>query len=195
MHNWMDHGKDAQLDGSWKRCTTGWIMGWKRGWVLKGLNNGNVYVIMIINRNRILENRKYFENNYYETFIKKITVAFDLERRIEENKFSKEHINQARMHYVVFLVSCLECYLGNIFKKYIDSNLIDQDKLLKIDRIKQLKFKSSDLLEFEKENIKISEIIIGSLNFQNVNGKAKPYQVKQLLKVIEKYHLTEKKNV
>ena len=30
-----------------------------------------------------------------------------------------------------------------------------------------------------------------SLNFQNVKGKAKPYQVRQLLKVIEKYNLLE----
>lgn len=29
------------------------------------------------------------------------------------------------------------------------------------------------------------------LNFQNVKGKAKPYQVKQFLKVIEKYNLLE----
>jgi len=31
------------------------------------------------------------------------------------------------------------------------------------------------------------------LNFQNVNGKAKPYQVKQLLKIIEKYNLKMEK--
>ncbi|MDK2974180.1 MAG: hypothetical protein PWP08_551 [Methanofollis sp.] len=29
------------------------------------------------------------------------------------------------------------------------------------------------------------------LNFQDVNGRAKPYQVRQLLKVIEMYNLTE----
>jgi len=28
------------------------------------------------------------------------------------------------------------------------------------------------------------------INLQNVSGKAKPYQVKQLLKIIEKYNLT-----
>jgi hypothetical protein len=27
------------------------------------------------------------------------------------------------------------------------------------------------------------------LNFQNVNGKVKPYQVKQFIKIIEKYNL------
>ena len=32
------------------------------------------------------------------------------------------------------------------------------------------------------------------INLQNVNGKAKPYQIKQLLKIIEKYdlHLEDK---
>ena len=29
------------------------------------------------------------------------------------------------------------------------------------------------------------------LNFQNVKGKAKPYQVRQFVKVIEKYNLVE----
>jgi predicted RNA binding protein YcfA (HicA-like mRNA interferase family) len=29
------------------------------------------------------------------------------------------------------------------------------------------------------------------LNFQNIKGKAKPYQVKQLIKIIEKYGLSE----
>lgn len=33
------------------------------------------------------------------------------------------------------------------------------------------------------------------LNFQNVKGKAKPYQVKQLLNVVEKYKLLEEENV
>ena len=29
------------------------------------------------------------------------------------------------------------------------------------------------------------------LTFQNVNGKAKPYQVKQLIDLVDKYNLTE----
>ena len=33
--------------------------------------------------------------------------------------------------------------------------------------------------------------IRGMLNFQNVRGKAKPYQVRQFIKIIEKYDLLE----
>lgn len=29
------------------------------------------------------------------------------------------------------------------------------------------------------------------LNFQNVNGKSKPYQVKQFINIVEKYNLEE----
>jgi predicted RNA binding protein YcfA (HicA-like mRNA interferase family) len=32
------------------------------------------------------------------------------------------------------------------------------------------------------------------LNFQNFHGKAKPYQVRQLIKVIEQYNLKEEKD-
>jgi len=37
--------------------------------------------------------------------------------------------------------------------------------------------------------IYVKEGVVELLNFQNVNGKAKPYQVKQFIKIIEKYNL------
>ena len=38
-------------------------------------------------------------------------------------------------------------------------------------------------------NIYVNNNIKEIINIQNVNGKAKPYQVKQFLKLIEKYNL------
>ncbi len=35
----------------------------------------------------------------------------------------------------------------------------------------------------------VREGVVEILNFQNVHGKAKPYQVRQLIKVIKKYNL------
>ena len=40
-------------------------------------------------------------------------------------------------------------------------------------------------------HIYVREGVEEMLNFQNVGGKAKPYQVKQLIKIIEKYNLVE----
>lgn len=42
--------------------------------------------------------------------------------------------------------------------------------------------------------IYVKEGVVELLNFQNVNGKAKPYQVKQFVKIIEKYNLLEESN-
>ena len=39
--------------------------------------------------------------------------------------------------------------------------------------------------------IYVRDGVVELLNFQNVGGKAKPYQVKQLIKVIDKYNLLE----
>jgi len=43
--------------------------------------------------------------------------------------------------------------------------------------------------------IYVKEGVREMLNFQNVKGKAKPYQVKQLLKVVERYKLLEEEDV
>jgi len=126
------------------------------------------YVATMVNVDRIIENRKYSNSNFYTSFKKKVTLAFELERRIEENKFSKESIKQARRQYIVFLVSCLESYLEEIFKRYIDSNFVNFEKLFKMKGVKQLKLNLSDLLNFERKNVKISEVVIEYLNFQNV---------------------------
>lgn len=42
--------------------------------------------------------------------------------------------------------------------------------------------------------IYVREEVREMLNFQNVGGKAKPYQVRQLIKVIEKNNLLEEKD-
>lgn len=43
--------------------------------------------------------------------------------------------------------------------------------------------------------IYVKEGVREMLNFQNVKGKAKPYQVKQFLKVVDRYKLLEKEDV
>lgn len=42
--------------------------------------------------------------------------------------------------------------------------------------------------------IYVRDGIIERLNFQNVGGWAKPYQVRQLLKIIDKYNLLKEEN-
>lgn len=57
--------------------------------------------------------------------------------------------------------------------------------------------KAAELFGFKYKGGKGSHVVYAHgdikeiLNFQNVKGKAKPYQVKQLLKIIERYNLLE----
>jgi predicted RNA binding protein YcfA (HicA-like mRNA interferase family) len=57
--------------------------------------------------------------------------------------------------------------------------------------------KAAELFGFRRKGGKGSHVVYAHegikeiLNFQNVRGKAKPYQVKQFLKIIEKYNLLE----
>lgn len=43
--------------------------------------------------------------------------------------------------------------------------------------------------------IYVREGIREMLNFQNVGGKAKPYQVRQFIKIVERYNLLEERDI
>jgi hypothetical protein len=60
-------------------------------------------------------------------------------------------------------------------------------KLCKIAEAFDFKFRGGK----GSHRIYVREGVEEMLNFQNVGGKAKPYQVKQLIKIIEKYNLVE----
>ncbi len=57
--------------------------------------------------------------------------------------------------------------------------------------------KAAELFGFKVKGGKGSHVVYAHpgikeiLNFQNVGGKAKPYQVKQFLKIVERYNLLE----
>lgn len=65
------------------------------------------------------------------------------------------------------------------------------DKICKVAEMFGFKFRGGK----GSHKIYVKDGVREMLNFQNIKGKVKPYQVKQLLKVIEKYKLMEKKDV
>ncbi|MBU2576343.1 MAG: hypothetical protein KKF50_01340 [Nanoarchaeota archaeon] len=91
-----------------------------------------------------------------------------MEREIMIRKFSKKDQYQSRIQYIVFLVSCLEFFLEEIFKIAIDKNIISLKELRKFKKFKSLKFDLTDLEEINKNKIKLSEILAEEMNFQNI---------------------------
>ncbi len=122
----------------------------------------------MLKKERILENRLFSEKkDPYETFEKKVLRAFYLERRIMMGKFSKEEQYQSRVQYIVYLVSCLEFFLEEIFKKSLDKEIIPIGKLKKLNKINHLKFSLEEIQDMNKNKIKLSEVIAEEMRFQN----------------------------
>jgi len=119
--------------------------------------------------NRILENRKFSsKGDLYKNFEKKIVDALYLERKIMMMKFGKREQYQSRIQLIVFLVSCLEYFLEEVFKKSLENGLISIDKLKKEKNLSFVKANIKDLDEITKNKIKISEILAEEMNFQNI---------------------------
>src|SRR3989344_8601906 len=79
---------------------------------------------------RILENRIFSrKKDPYKNFEKKVVDSLYLERKIMMMKFRKREQYQSRIQLIVFLVSCLEYFLEEIFKKSIDEGIIPIEKL------------------------------------------------------------------
>lgn len=117
---------------------------------------------------RILENR-IFKNSSppFKVLEKRLTEALELERKILIFKFSKRLHEQAKRQFIVFLISCFESYLEEMFKLMIDKNQISIEKLLELRKLKYLKFNLEELKTIDENKIKLSEIISNEINFQN----------------------------
>ena len=119
--------------------------------------------------NQVLDNRLFMNKSKpFIVFENKLIEAHELERRVQESKFSKKNKNQAKNQFIVFLVSCLESYLQDMCRLMIDKKLITLDKLLKIKKLKGLKYGLLDINTIQNEKISISEIVSNEMNFQNM---------------------------
>ena len=119
--------------------------------------------------NRILENRNFSaKGNLYKIFEKKIVDAFYLERKIMMMKFGKKEQYQSRIQLIVFLVSCLEYFLQEIFKLAIDKNIISIEELKKSKNFNSIKANIDELQKISNNKIKISEILVEEMKFQNI---------------------------
>src|SRR3989344_2838042 len=104
----------------------------------------------------------------FELFEERIVASLLLERKIANSK--KFSVNQKRLakgQYVVFIISSFESYLEKMFKLFIDNGSIKLDQLLKIKRLKEVRYNLEELFIIEDHNLKLSELIASEMNFQN----------------------------
>lgn len=120
-------------------------------------------------KQRILESKKDNHSETYKSFKNKIINAFHLYGRVFTQKFSKSDNNLIRAMYITYLISCLENYFTELFKKMFNKKMLNQDGIFKIKKIKQLKFNFNDLQEMQDNNISVADILAEYMNFQNMN--------------------------
>lgn len=105
--------------------------------------------------------------NPYGAFKRNIFNAFHLYGRVFTQKFSKKDVRLMRELYIVYLVSCLEAYFTELFKEMYNKKMLNRKSILRIKRIKQLKFNFDKLQEMENKNI--GDVLVEYMNFQNMD--------------------------
>jgi len=105
----------------------------------------------------------------YELFKKNIINAFHLYGRVFTQKFSKEDNKLIRAMYITYLVSCLEAYFTELFKEMFNKKLLNQERIFRIKKIKNLKFNFKDLKEIQDKKSSVTDVLVENINFQNMN--------------------------
>jgi hypothetical protein len=122
----------------------------------------------------------------YDNFLDKIHSAGALVDFTEEQKASKETRLEARKYFVIVCVSAMETYFKRTAQVFIDSKWINDDFL---SILKQDKISLADLLEINKKELSLGEIISVSYSFQDLESVDHIYSkmlgVKNFLKKVE----------
>jgi len=74
---------------------------------------------------------------------------------------------ESRKQYLIMLVTCYETYLREMFKIFIDKELVSLSKILKLKKIKKVQFTFKELEYIKKMDISLPELIVEYINFQN----------------------------
>jgi len=113
--------------------------------------------------------KKYQSVKVYKSFKKNIINAFHLYGRVFTQKFSKSDLDLIRTMYVTYLVSCLESYFTELFKEMYNKKMLNQERIFKIKKIKQLKFNFNELQEMQDNKTLVGDVLAECMNFQNMS--------------------------
>lgn len=149
----------------------------------------------------VTDRRLSYDSKPLKVFDKRMTDMFNLLGAILTTKrlpgSTKNEVkaieNEARKQFLLMLVICYETYLRDIYKIIIEKDLVPISKILKIKKIREIKFDLEELDFISKNKIKLSEIICDYINFQNFNQMMEAFSVIDLKNRLEKIMENKKK--
>lgn len=103
----------------------------------------------------------------YDNFVDRIDSAGGLVDFVEEQKANKEIKFEARKYFVITCISAMEIYFKRTAQVFIDSKWVKNDLL---DILKQDKISLADLIEINKRELSIGEIVSVSYSFQDLES-------------------------
>jgi hypothetical protein len=103
----------------------------------------------------------------YDSCIEKIESSGALLDFLEQQETETEIKQQARWYHVVMCVSAMEIYFKGMTEIFVQGGWI-KDNVLEV--LRQEKVSLADLMEINKENITLGEILSVSKSFQDLNS-------------------------
>jgi hypothetical protein len=123
----------------------------------------------------------------YENFFDKLELAADLQDFVENEKTDRKIKHEARKYVVITCASCMETYFKRVAQVFINAGWIKNDfrEILRHEKISL-----DDLLEINKKELSLGEIISVSHSMQDLESINKFYSkmlgIKDFIKTIEK---------
>lgn len=103
----------------------------------------------------------------HDNFLEKISSAAKLLDFVEKKKADKKIKLEARKYFVIACTSAMETYFKRMAWVFIDNKWINDDFM---DILKQDKISLADLLEINKKELSLGEIISVSHSFQDLES-------------------------
>ena len=126
----------------------------------------------IINRINLKRESKRKHILPHDNFLEKISAAVKLIAFVEEKKAKKEIRIEARKHFVVTCISAMEVYFKRVEEIFIHGQWVKNDFL---DILKQNKITLADLLEIDKRELSLGEIVSASHSFEDLESINRVY--------------------
>lgn len=102
--------------------------------------------------------------------------------------------NESKKQYLIMLVTCYETYVREVFKTLVDENLVPITQLMRLKKLKEIKFTLDEIEFIKNKDIKLSELVCEYINFQNFENMMNIFSIINLDKKIEE-EINEKDNI
>lgn len=111
------------------------------------------------------------DSNALDLFIERTFASDNLLKFVEKNTKDREVILEVRRHLLVTYVSSMEAYFKNSLGYLLDSRKVEETnrrKLLK--SLGNVTFSLDNLLEIQKRDFSLGEIVVQTRSFQNLES-------------------------